>query len=235
MKAFNGTLEDGSTVEITHNDGNTHFYIDNKRIPAKLAIKAKEAYEAEVIVEKKPEAVTPVAKAEKPAKEEKEVKTLTPKKEKVEVVVETGLNAEQTIVKVQNTTSTHEKKALIAGNITPELIFLLNLNKKESKGKGISLARYNAFVEKCKVSENKDIIEAYKQVNRSAEFRPTQLAFITALNGEKGNIVRFEINTAEKFGVMSAIPTGKEELYLNAISKNLKLGLSDKVIDELLS
>lgn len=210
MKTFNGKLEDGSTVEITHNDGNTHFYINNKRFKATLAIEAKERYEASIVIEK-------------PAK-----------KEKAEVIAPTGLNAEEVIAKLQTEKSTHMKKALVANNITPELVALLNLNKKSSKGKGINLNRYNKFVEKCETSENEDITEAYKQVNRSNEFRPTHMVFITNLNGKSGNIVRFEINTSEKFGVMSAIPTGKEELYLSAISKSLKIGMSDKVIEELL-
>lgn len=213
MKAFNGILENGITVEITHNEANTHFYIDNKRIKATLAIEAKEKYEANLVAEKEV----------KPAK-----------KEKAKVIAPTGLSAEEVISKLQTEKSTYMKKALIAGNITPELIALLNLNKKSSKGKGINLNRYNKFVEKCESSENEDIIRAYKQVNRSDEFRPTHMVFITNLNGKSGEVVRFEINTAEKFSVMSAIPIGKEELYLGAISKSLKIGVSDKVIDELL-
>lgn len=216
MKSFNGILEDGTTVEITHNDKNTHFYINGKRVKATLAIEAKERYEVSLI-----------------AKKSEETQKAT-RKEKEQIVVPTNLDAEEVIAMVQSEKSINVKKAIIANNITSELVFLLNLNKKSSKGKGININRYNKFIYECETSKNKDIIEAYKQVNRSKEFRPAYASFITSLNGENGNTVRFEISTVEKFAVMSAIPIGKEELYLSAISKNLKLGLSDKIIEELL-
>lgn len=206
MKAFTGINEEGQTVEVTHNDENTHFYVNGSRIKASLAIEMKERFEAL--------GRTTVASDN------------------------LSESASDVIIRVANEKSTKQKveiltNALSNKTIREELVQLLKWNRKSESAKGFTWKRMDKFIQGCEKKE--DLKEALVNTNRSKDFRATHAIFITALNGEDGNTTRFEINTAEKFAVLSGIPIGKEEVYCDIISRKTKTGLSDQVINDLIA
>ena len=211
MKAFNGIDNNGQTVEITHNDNNTHFYCNNRRIKSSLAIEMKERFESArlTIASKKDVEVTMDT-----AKEGSSDET---------AIVFTG-STEELLKLVSETSSIKEKMTLLKSNLTDELKLLLGWSRKSELSKGFSWKRISKFLDKCKSNE-----DCSSKLDRSDECNPEIINSLVS-DGKP----RFELKDEEKIAVINSIPQGKEELYCNAISKNLKLGLSDKQINSLL-
>jgi len=212
MKAFNGIDTNGNILEITHNDNNTHFYCNNKRIKGSLAIEMKERFESSRVI-------------------------TASKKEKTEVMVDLAKEGssdttaivfngtiDQLFKLVSETKSIKDKMALLQSNLTSEIQLLLGWSRKSELSKGFSWKRINKFMEKCKTNE-----DCNAKLVRTEDCNPEVINSLVA-NGKP----RFELKDEEKIQVINSLPLGKEKLYCDAISRNLKLGLSDKQINSLI-
>lgn len=129
---------------------------------------------------------------------------------------------EEVIEEVRKLTSSIQKIALLKANMTPELKTLLKISKKSVPAVGSSAKRLIKASAKFggEVNRNGSVSDAV--------LKDLEMFVETVTKDGK----RFELKSEEKKILVGIVPPAKEQLWGEALGKDLKISLSDSDIDK---